>query len=67
MKKKNYKYMTSVSKDVYIVKLDDIVHEYNDNYHRTIKMKPVDVNTNAYIDFEVENNDKDPKFNFWWS
>ena len=59
--------MTSVSKDVYIVKLDDIVHEYNDNYLRTIKMKPADVNTNAYIDFEVENNDKDPKFNFWWS
>ena len=41
--KKSYKYMTSISKNVYINKLDDIVNEYNNTYHRTIKMKPVDV------------------------
>ena len=41
---KSYKYMTSISKNVYIDKLDDIVGEYNNAYHRTIKMKPVDVN-----------------------
>ena len=35
--------MTSVSKNVYIDKLDDIVGEYNNTYHRTIKMKRVDV------------------------
>ena len=35
--------MTLISKNVYIYKLDDIVNEYNDNYHRTIKMKPIDV------------------------
>ena len=40
-KKKNYKYMTSVSKNVYIHKLDDIVDEYKNTYHRTIEMKPV--------------------------
>ena len=40
---KIYKYMTSISKNVYIDKLDDVVNEYNNTYHRTIKMKPVDV------------------------
>ena len=54
--------MTSVSKNVYIDKLDDIVDEYNNTYHRTIKMKPVDVKDNTYIDFNKEVNDKDPKF-----
>ena len=59
---KIYKYMTSVSKNVYIDKLDDIVNEYNNTYHRTIKMKPVDDKYNTYIDFEKKVNDKDPKF-----
>ena len=62
LKTKIYKYMTSVSKNVYIDKLDDIVGEYNNTYHRTIKMKPVDVKDNTYIDFNKEVNDKDPKF-----
>ena len=61
-KTKIYKYMTSISKNVYIDKLDDIVNKYNNTYHRTIKMKPVDVKDNTYIDFEKEVNDKDPKF-----
>ena len=51
LKTKIYKYMTSVSKNVYIDKLDDIVGEYNNTYHRTTKMKPVDVKDNTYIDF----------------
>ena len=54
--------MTSVLKNVYIDKLDDILNEYNNTYHRTIKMKPVDVKDNTYVDFEKEVNDKDPKF-----
>ena len=62
LKNKIYKYMTSASKNVYINKLDDIVDEYNNTYHRTIKMKPVDVKDNTYIDFEKEVNNKDPKF-----
>ena len=41
---KIYKYVTSVSKTAYIDDLDDIVNKYNNTYHRTIKMKPVDVN-----------------------
>ena len=62
LKKKFYKYMTSIPKNVYIYKLDDIVKEYNNTYHRTIKMKPIDVKNNTYINVGKEVNDKDPKF-----
>ena len=60
IKNKIYKYMTSISKNVYIDKLDDIVNEYNNTYHRTIKMKPIDVNNNTYINIDKELNDNDP-------
>ena len=53
--------MTSVSENVYINKLDDIVNKYNNTYHSTMKMKPVDVKLNIYINSSKENNDKDPK------
>ena len=58
LKTKIYKYMTSVSKNMYIDKLDDIVGEYNNTNHRTIKMKPVDVKDNTYIGFKRDVNDK---------
>ena len=54
--------MTLVSKNLYIYKLDDIVGKYKNTYHRTIKMKPVDVENNTYIDFKKKVNDKDSKF-----
>ena len=54
--------MTSMSKNVYINKLDDIMDQYSNTYHRLIKMKPVDVEDNTYIDFEKEVNDKDHKY-----
>ena len=47
---------------MYNDKLDDIVNECNNTYQRTIKMKPVYVKDNTYIDFEKEVNNKDPKF-----
>ena len=62
LKNKISKYMTAISKSVYVDKLDDIVNELNNTYHRTIKMKPVDVKDNTYIDFKKEVNDKNPKF-----
>ena len=62
LKNKIYKSMTTISKNVYIDKLDDIVNECNNTYHRTIKMKPVDIKDNTYVDFKKEVNDKDPKF-----
>ena len=62
LKTKICKYMTSVSKNVYIDKSDDIVNEYNNIYHGKIKMKPVNVKNNTYIDSSKEVNDKDAKF-----
>ena len=54
--------MTSISKNVYIDKLDDRVNKYNETYHDTIKMKPVDVKPSTYIDSSKEINYEDPKF-----
>ena len=62
LKIKIYKYMTSISKNVYIDKLDGIVNEYNNTCHRTIKMKPVDVKDTTYIDSMEFLCNKDPKF-----
>ena len=47
---------------MYIDKLDDIVNEYNNTYHTTIKMKPIDVKDNTYIDTDKEIKYKYPKF-----
>ena len=47
---------------MYIDKLDEIVNEYNNTYHRTIKMKPIDVKSNTYTNIDKEVNDNDPKF-----
>ena len=59
LKNNIYKYMTSISENVvYIDKLDDITNEYNNKYHRTIKIKPIDVNDNTYINIGKEVNDK---------
>ena len=46
---------------MYIDKLDDIVNKYNNTYHRTIKMKPIDVKDNTYINIDKEVNDKNLK------
>ena len=62
LKNKIYKYMTSVSKTVYIEKFNDIVSKYNNTYHRTIKVKLLDVKPSIYIDFNKENNKETPKF-----
>ena len=62
IKNKIYKYMTSISKNVYTDILDDIVDEYNNTYHRTIKMKSINVKGSAYNNIDKELNDNDPKF-----
>ena len=54
--------MTSVSKNVHIDKLDDIVNKYNNTYHSTFKIKLIDVKSSAYIDFNKKNNKEGPKF-----
>ena len=55
LKNEIYKYMTSISKNIYIDKLDDTVNKYNNAYHSTIKMKHLDVKSNTYIDSSKEN------------
>ena len=62
LRNKIYIYLTSISKNVYIIKLDDIVNKYNNTYYSIIKIEPVDVKSNTYIDSNKESNNKDPKF-----
>ena len=62
LKNKIYKHMTSIWKNVYIDNLADIVNKYNYTYHSTIKMKPVDVKSSTYIDFNKQNDKEDAKF-----
>ena len=47
---------------MYIDKLYDIVRKYDNTYHTSIKVKPIYVKDNTYIDFKKESSDKDPKF-----
>ena len=61
LKKKVYKYMTSISQNAYIDKLGVIVNEYNNTYNSTIKMKPIDVKDNTFINIDKKVNDN-PKF-----
>ena len=61
LKNKVYVYMTSESKNVYIHKVDDIANDYDNTYHGTIKMKPVDVKSGNYIECNVNSYNKDPK------
>ena len=63
LKNKIYKHITTISKNVYFDVLNDIVDEYNNTYHRTIKMKPIDVKSDSFAEYNKESNKKDPKFN----
>ena len=54
--------MTSMSKNMYIDKLDDIINKYNNTYHSAIKMKLVDVKSSTYINLDQNNYKEDPKF-----
>ena len=60
-----YKYMTSLSKNVYIDNLDCIVNQYNNIYHRKINLNAFDAKSTTYIHFNKENNKKGPKLKFF--
>ena len=62
LKNKIFKHMTSISKNVYFDVLDDIVNKYNNTVHKTIKMKPIDVTSDSYAEYNEDFNKKDPKF-----
>ena len=50
--------MTPVSKNVYFDVLDDIVNEYNKTFHRKIAMKPIDVKSDSYAEYNVNSTEK---------
>ena len=54
--------MTAISKIVYFDVLDDIVDNYYNTVHRTVKMKPIDVTRDSYVEYNEDSNKKDPKF-----
>ena len=54
--------MTAVSKNIYFDVLDDFVNKYNNTVHKTIKMKPIDVTSDSYAEYNEDSNKKDPKF-----
>ena len=62
LKNKIYRHITAISKNVYFNVLDDIVDENNNIYHKTIKMKSVDVGDDSFAEYNKESNEKDPKF-----
>ena len=50
--------MTTVSKNVYIDVLNDILNKYNNTVQRTIKIKPVDVTGDSYVEYNEDSNKK---------
>ena len=62
LKNEIYKHMTAVSKNVYCDVLNDIVDKYNNLYHKTIKMKPINVKNDSFAEYNEESNEKDTKF-----
>ena len=54
--------MTAISKYIYFGVLDDMVNKYNNTVHRTIKIKPIDVKSDSYAEYNENSNKKDPKF-----
>ena len=62
LKNKIFKHMTTISKNVYIDVLNDLINEYNNTINRTVKMKPIDVTNDSYVEYKEESNKKDPKF-----
>ena len=62
LKNKIFKHMTNISKNVYFNVIDDFVNKCNNTVHRTIKMKPIDVTSDPYAEYNQNSNKKDPKF-----
>ena len=62
LKSKIFKHMTVVSKNVYFHVSDDIVNKYNNTVHRSIKIKPVDITSDSYAEYNEDSNENRPKF-----
>ena len=61
LKNKTFKHMNTISKNVCIDVLNDIVNRYNNTVHKTIKIKPIDVTHHSYVEYNEESNKKSPK------
>ena len=57
-----FKHMIAISKNIYIDALEDIVNEYNNTIHRTIKTKPIEDTDDYYAEYHENSNKKNPKF-----
>ena len=62
LKNKIFKNMAAISENIYFDVLDDTVNKYNNTFHRSIKMKPVDITGDSYPEYNEDFNKKDPKF-----
>ena len=62
LKNKIFKHMTTVSKNIYVDMLDDIVNKYNNTVHRTLKMKPIHVTSDSHAEYNKDSNVTKPKF-----
>ena len=62
LKNKIFKHVTAISQNIYFNVLDDIVNKYNNAVHRAIKMKPFDVTSDSYAEYNEDSNKKSPKF-----
>ena len=62
LKNKIYKHVTAISKNVYFDVLNDIVDEYNNTHHKTIKMKPIYVKSDSFAEYNEDSKEKDQKF-----
>ena len=62
LKNKIFNHITTISKNVYIDVLNDLVNRYNYTVHKTIKIKPIDVTNDSYVEYNEDSNKKNPKF-----
>ena len=63
LKNKIFKHMTPISKNIYFNALHDIVNKYSNTVHRTIKMKPIDVRSDSYAEYNEDVNKKKKMLN----
>ena len=61
LKNKIYKHVTAISKNVYFDVLNDVVDKYNNTYHKTVKMKPIDIKSDSFAQYNEESNEKNRK------
>ena len=62
LKNKIFKHITAISKNIYFDVLDDIADKYNNTVHKAIEMKPIDVTSDSYAEYNKDSNKKDPNF-----